>query len=465
MRHRMTRLRILAVIALAGVGAVVGATASGSEGANASPKRATISSLRVGLEYNISTLDLTQSTSANNGILDLWSDQLVEFGRDGKPHPWLAQSVAQPNATTYVFHLRENVKFWDDNLRRPTWPTRSTTGDRTDRKPLTSSTASRASRRPAARPSDIVVDLIDEFGHHRHQLVRPAAAAAQVVVRQARHADHGHRAMAPRKPGSEHRSGLNREHELLARACQHRPHLDQLLCERDQHGGCISHRSDRSCLPLRRPGVPICLPGEDDLRAVTYPARHCDGHARASMERRSRPARGGVRAQPHGDQGCTCSAELLSDIIPPAELYAIAPRSAVNAMLARLPKYYYDPSLAKKEMAMSSHPNGFTVTLVTLQGFGFYNIAQVVAADLKPIGIKLNVRIVPIDQWLSLITGADLKVAGIATTRRVAPTMSVTSHHSSSARTIRKRAGSTLRTGHRRTSTISLFRGTVQRTG
>ena len=38
-------------------------------------------------------------------------------------------------------------------------------------------------------------------------------------------------------------------------------------------------------------------------------------------------------------------------------------------------------------MAKSSHPNGFTADFNTLAGFGFYNIAQVVAADLKPLGI------------------------------------------------------------------------------
>ncbi len=32
---------------------------------------------------------------------------------DGQPEPDLAQSVSTPNPTTYVFHLRHGVRFWD----------------------------------------------------------------------------------------------------------------------------------------------------------------------------------------------------------------------------------------------------------------------------------------------------------------------------------------------------------------
>jgi peptide/nickel transport system substrate-binding protein len=106
----------------------------------------------------------------------------------------------------------------------------------------------------------------------------------------------------------------------------------------------------------------------------------------------------------------------LSTIIPPSQLYELAPRPQVGALLKRLPKYSFDVAKAKQEMAKSKHPNGFTADLNTLQGFGFYNIAQVVAANLKQIGITLKVHILTIDQWLTLITGADRKKSGIQLT-------------------------------------------------
>ena len=44
-----------------------------------------------------------------------------------------------------------------------------------------------------------------------------------------------------------------------------------------------------------------------------------------------------------------------------------------------MPKYTYNLAKAKQEMAKSKYPNGFTADLNTLQGFGFYNLSQVLA--------------------------------------------------------------------------------------
>ena len=110
MPYLTSRLRVLAAIGLAATAVVVagcgGSSSSSTQTSDVSTGNATIPALRVGLEYNLSTLDLTQSTSANNGILNLWLDQLVEFGAGGTPQPWLAQSISQPNPSTYVYHLR-----------------------------------------------------------------------------------------------------------------------------------------------------------------------------------------------------------------------------------------------------------------------------------------------------------------------------------------------------------------------
>ena len=56
-------------------------------------------------------LDLTKDPEANDvyGALE----GLVKYGPDGQPEPDLAESVSTPDATTYIFHLRQRVKFWD----------------------------------------------------------------------------------------------------------------------------------------------------------------------------------------------------------------------------------------------------------------------------------------------------------------------------------------------------------------
>src|SRR5262249_51085889 len=104
------------VIAVAAVLAI-GAAGSGAGPVSRSAARATIPTLRVGLEYSIPTFDASQ-TILGYQTYALYSENLVQSGPDGKLHPWLAQSWSQRNPTTYVYNLRHGVKFWDGNEMR-----------------------------------------------------------------------------------------------------------------------------------------------------------------------------------------------------------------------------------------------------------------------------------------------------------------------------------------------------------
>ena len=105
--------RLAAGVALAVLAGVAASLAAASRSGPAHTAVAPL--LRIGLEYPISTLDQSQSTAALNQVLALSLDQVVQVGPGGKPRPWLAQSVTQPNPTTYVYRLRHGVKFWDGN--------------------------------------------------------------------------------------------------------------------------------------------------------------------------------------------------------------------------------------------------------------------------------------------------------------------------------------------------------------
>ncbi|WP_084259701.1 ABC transporter substrate-binding protein [Microtetraspora malaysiensis] len=70
--------------------------------------------------------------------------------------------------------------------------------------------------------------------------------------------------------------------------------------------------------------------------------------------------------------------------------------------LAAIPQYAYDLEQAKKELAQSSVPNGFTVSLsYPNTGPHLGTAALAFAADLKKIGITLDVKELPIEQWLA----------------------------------------------------------------
>lgn len=426
MPHLMSRLRAVAAIGLAGASLGVagcGGTSSGPSNQTSAGSR-TIPLLRVGLEYNISSLDLTQNTAAANGVLNLWLDQLVQFGPDGKPQPWLAQSVTQTSPTAYVYHLRPDVKFWDGHLMTATDVANSLNYWRS-KGSQTAYLFGTVKSIAAVGGSTVVITLLHPDSSWEYHLA-VAPGIFESAFQQQHKATFG-------KPGT-----------LVMGTGPWRPvSLDpntalQLTANPNYwHGPVKIHHISLNFFQTATSMAIAYRTGAIDLAVPTSDFRAFASAAQAKMTYAPAPVPLDIAMDtvepPWNDihvrlavayalnrkdltDALGYPAPPLSTIIPPSELYAIAPAPAVNALLAALPKFSYDPARAKQEMAQSSHPNGFTFTMDTLQGFGFYNMAQVMAADLKPLGITLNIRIVPIDKWLSLITGATRNVAGIQLT-------------------------------------------------
>jgi ABC-type transport system substrate-binding protein len=80
--------------------------------ADAAPSGPTIPLFTIGGVGDVTTLDMTK-TDANGDIDDLTLESLLKLGANGQIEPELATSWAQPNPVTYVYHLRQGVKFWD----------------------------------------------------------------------------------------------------------------------------------------------------------------------------------------------------------------------------------------------------------------------------------------------------------------------------------------------------------------
>jgi peptide/nickel transport system substrate-binding protein len=65
--------------------------------------------------------------------------------------------------------------------------------------------------------------------------------------------------------------------------------------------------------------------------------------------------------------------------------------SEVNAMLSSLPNYKFDLAAAKRELAKSAYPHGFTTSIELSAGGADGVVAQIIAADLAKIGITMKV--------------------------------------------------------------------------
>jgi peptide/nickel transport system substrate-binding protein len=92
-------------------------------------------------------------------------------------------------------------------------------------------------------------------------------------------------------------------------------------------------------------------------------------------------------------------------VMPPPEQWGdVAPQSYVQKLYKAFPSYPFSLAKAKAELAKSNYPNGFTASLPypdSQQTLG--KAALSLAANLKQIGVTLNVEQVTTDAWFTAL--------------------------------------------------------------
>jgi peptide/nickel transport system substrate-binding protein len=88
--------------------------------------------------------------------------------------------------------------------------------------------------------------------------------------------------------------------------------------------------------------------------------------------------------------------DVASDsFIPPRYLLELGTQAQVNKVLQAMPHYPFSIAKAKAELAKSAYPNGFTAELPQYAYGSIVNVSQVAIADLKQIGINLQLTVLP----------------------------------------------------------------------
>jgi peptide/nickel transport system substrate-binding protein len=128
----------------------------------------------------------------------------------------------------------------------------------------------------------------------------------------------------------------------------------------------------------------VSRPPWNDLhvrKAVAY-ATNSAGYVRAFLDGNGTPA---------------------SCIVPPQQWGPVLPQSQVAKLYAQLPAYPYSLANARKELAASAYPHGFTSNklLVPNNAPAFVNAMESLSLTLKQIGINMPVQEVPENQWLA----------------------------------------------------------------
>lgn len=96
--------------------------------------------------------------------------------------------------------------------------------------------------------------------------------------------------------------------------------------------------------------------------------------------------------------------EVATAIMTPEALGEAYDGTAARELLATIPQYDYDPARAKELLDGSTGAGGFTVELTYPNTGPQLGIAaQAIADNLKDIGITVDVREVPIEEWLATI--------------------------------------------------------------
>lgn len=97
-------------------------------------------------------------------------------------------------------------------------------------------------------------------------------------------------------------------------------------------------------------------------------------------------------------------------LIPSNEFASLGSPSEVDKMLTSLPRYAFNLTAAKSELAKSAYPHGFSMTLQTFAGSSVeVGAAQILSSDLAKIGITATVHELAPDEG-SAIFGSPGKV-------------------------------------------------------
>jgi peptide/nickel transport system substrate-binding protein len=370
--------------------------------------------LTIGGAGEISTLDYARSVDVFAGnIISLGLEGLMKIDEDGAVVPHLAESVENPDPTTYIYTLREGIRFWDGSE-------------------MTAAEVANAMnyyRNPEFETASFFQTVSDIKATGRYTvevtLERPdptwkfTAAFMSRVFQQKFQDEHGEKMGEPgvliMGTGPWKFESLNPTRGVeLVRNDQYwggKPAIERISIKflADETSMAVAFRAGEIDLAL--PGDARAFASTSGAELVSVPtcsaaflsmnyklAPWNDVHVRRAVAHTI--DREGI-AQALGG-----SVTPITQIIPQQMWAGIAPESDVDEMYESLPSYEFDLTKARQELAQSEYPNGFSATINASPGQPALGIAdQVIAANLKEIGINLEVKNIPIGQYVDQFYG------------------------------------------------------------
>jgi peptide/nickel transport system substrate-binding protein len=406
---------IALAIAIAAVAAGCSSSPTSGPAAGASPS-GIIPLLKIGTNFPVTTLNPITGGGNAWAINELSLETLMNIGPKNKLIPNLAESVSEPNPQTYVYHLRHGVTFWD--------------GD-----PLTASdvvfswdqyrapNSTYASN--FANVKDITADGQDTVVV---TLTQPDAAwpyePAEIP------------GVFEKKYYEAHKASFGNAGTLLMGTGPWK--VDSF----DETKGAVLSANPHwwgGKVPIQKISVAVFATetsmalamraGEIDLdpyvldttsfakaSGATMLSAPTDTAAVLSMNTKVAPwddihvRRAAAYAMNRADIIAAAGGfnSPMYTFFPPAYLQQMVPSSQVAALINSLPLYRYNVAKAKAELAQSAY-HGASVTLEEYTYGSSVDISQVVAAELKKVGINAQVKVPSNSAWEAAMVGPNLQ--------------------------------------------------------
>ncbi|MGA8353902.1 MAG: ABC transporter substrate-binding protein [Solirubrobacteraceae bacterium] len=358
--------------------------------------------------------ELTVESLAVNG--------LMEFEPDGKVKLGLASSVEHPNATTYVYHLRQ-VKFSDGKPMTSADVVfsleRNTVLKESVLKPYWEEVASiTAPNRSTVmiklkQPNAVFEDIVAFSGQ-----VVEKASTEKIGEKEIGAPGHLLIGTGPWKLDSyqpEASVVLSRNpYWTGAPVLAQKITVDLFKSESSMALAIRSHGIDGADAYLA-PKLLDNIPGTHELTApgvsVNFASANTSSppfnevHVRRALAYAT-DTKGMIKAfYPPG------TATQDASILPNSLFTSLGSQQQVNEILGSVPKYEFNLAKAKQELAKSSYPHGFSTEIdVEAVSSNYVSAAEIMSADLAKIGISAKVREVQGDEVTSVMLGGKSKI-------------------------------------------------------
>lgn len=408
-RHTLTLIAAVATLALAAC----------SSGGSGSPKDDT-STLTVALPGSLSSLDpATEAGILNYYVASITSEGLLGVGGDGSLQPAIAESWTIPDASTYVFEIRQDARFADGSpvtvedvlysIDRARDPVRSPgTGAYWPEVTSVEKTADWEVTITLAQPSVAFIWTVTNAGALWITSEKYAEAADTVGTATAPGLGTGpYRAV-------EFAADSHATFEGVDTWWGGASAYDEVRFEfiPDENTRLLARTSGDVDVALNvpldqldawdsAPDTDLYFTPDHSYVGLIFDqdvAPFGDEHVRAAISHAiDRDAIVSSILRGHG--------QAATGIPAPDQLAPIVGEAEAAALLAGLPQDAFDLDSAKAELAQSSVPDGFSVKIAYPNtGPQLGRAALAIADNLAKIGITLEVTEVPIEQWFTTLS-------------------------------------------------------------